>query len=194
MIIMDKVCEYILKNLDKTLRFNPEDRGTLIGVPMPYNVPCMKQTFNELYYWDTYFLNKGLIAAGNVEQAKNNCLDVKFLIDKFGYMPNGNRTFFLEDSAFYGCSSLKAAVLPISVKSIGSSSFEGCSSMDKVEIFGKLRVLGSSAFSGCRALTDISFDAENGFTVSDYAFFGCQSLQSFKLPDGTERIGEHAFV
>lgn len=95
MIIMDKVCEYILKNLDKTLRFNPEDRGTLIGVPMPYNVPCMKQTFNELYYWDTYFLNKGLIAAGNVEQAKNNCLDVKFLIDKFGYMPNGNRTFFL---------------------------------------------------------------------------------------------------
>lgn len=105
----------------------------------------------------------------------------------------GKLLMTIEDSAFNGCSSLKAAVLPISVKSIGSSSFEGCSSMDKVEIFGKLRVLGSSAFSGCRSLTDISFDAENGFTVSDYAFFGCQSLQSLKLPDGTERIGEHAF-
>ena len=49
----------------------------------------------EMYYWDTYFTNAGLIASGNVEQAKNNADNVRFLINKYGFMPNGNRTFYL---------------------------------------------------------------------------------------------------
>ena len=92
---MDAVMKYISGNIDKTLRFNERDDETLIGVPKPYNVPCVKDSFNELYYWDTYFLNKGLIALGKVGQAKNNCLNIKYLIDRFGYMPNGNRTCFI---------------------------------------------------------------------------------------------------
>ncbi len=92
------VTDYIKENISKTLRFNVEDNGTLIGLPFPYTVPCVKDTFNELYYWDTYFLNKGLMLIGMVEQAKNNCLNMFYLVEKFGYMPNGNRIGFIGGS------------------------------------------------------------------------------------------------
>lgn len=93
-----KVQDYIREKLPLTLRENKKDEDTLIGLPYPYTVPCADGIFNELYYWDTYFTNKALFAVGNIEQAKNNVLDILYLIEKFGYMPNGNRTFFLKRS------------------------------------------------------------------------------------------------
>lgn len=92
------VTEYIQQKLPKTLRKHQTDEDTLIGLPYPYTVPCAENCFNELYYWDTYFTNKALFALGNAEQAKNNVLNILYLIEKFGYMPNGNRTFYLKRS------------------------------------------------------------------------------------------------
>lgn len=89
---------YIREKLPLTLRENTEDNDTLIGLPYPYTVPCADGIFNELYYWDTYFTNKALFAVGNTEQAKNNVSDILYLIEKFGYMPNGNRTYYLKRS------------------------------------------------------------------------------------------------
>lgn len=90
--------EYIKKNLPRTFREHKTDEDTLIGLPYPYTVPCAENYFNELYYWDTYFTNKALFAIGNAEQAKNNVMNILYLIEKFGYMPNGNRTFYLKRS------------------------------------------------------------------------------------------------
>lgn len=92
------VLTYIREKLPLTLRKNEKDDDTLIGLPYPYTVPCTDGIFNELYYWDTYFTNKALFAVGNIEQAKNNVLDILYLIGKFGYMPNGNRTYYLKRS------------------------------------------------------------------------------------------------
>lgn len=92
------VKEYINANIRKTVRVNERTEGTLIGLPYPYVVPSMKDCFNELYYWDTYFTNKGLILLGLVDYARNNVLNILYLIEKYGYMPNGNRTFFLKRS------------------------------------------------------------------------------------------------
>ena len=92
------VQDYIHEKMPLTLRQNVKDDGTLIGLPHPYTVPCADGTFNELYYWDTYFTNKALFALGQAEQAKNNIKDILYLIDRFGYMPNGNRTGFLRRS------------------------------------------------------------------------------------------------
>ncbi len=92
------VREYIKENMSRTLRQNVQDYDTLIGLPYPYTVPCAEHCFNELYYWDTYFTNKALFAIGLAEQAKNNIKNILYLIDRFGYMPNGNRTFFLKRS------------------------------------------------------------------------------------------------
>ena len=92
------VREYIIKTFPKTLRNNTKDEGTLIGLPHPYTVPCAESYFNELFYWDTYFTNKALILLGDVAQAKNNVMDIAALIERFGYMPNGSRTYFLKRS------------------------------------------------------------------------------------------------
>lgn len=92
---MSAVSEFIANNFNDTIRYKLEDEGNLIGLPYPYTTPCANEGFTEMYYWDTYFTNAGLIAEGNVRQAKNNADNVRFLIHKYGFMPNGNRTFYL---------------------------------------------------------------------------------------------------
>ncbi len=90
--------KYITENFPKTVRYNPEGNGTLMGLPKPYNVPSISDHFQEMYYWDTYFLNRGLIISGLTEQAKNNVENMFYLINQHGFMPNGNRTFYLHNS------------------------------------------------------------------------------------------------
>lgn len=90
--------EFISKNFDKCVRVNKDDDGTLIGMPYPYTVPCVSGMFQEMYYWDTYFTNIGLILCGKAEQAKHNTDNMLYLVNRFGFMPNGNRTFYLRSS------------------------------------------------------------------------------------------------
>ncbi len=92
------VSDYIAAGWDKTVRTQTEDKDSLIGVPKPYTVPCMAGTFQEMYYWDTYFTNIGLLLSGRVEQAKNNCENMAFLIERFGFMPNGNRWWYVQNT------------------------------------------------------------------------------------------------
>ncbi|MBR4061065.1 MAG: hypothetical protein IKK03_14655 [Lachnospiraceae bacterium] len=93
-----KLIEYIKNNWEATLRYHPEDEDTLIGLPKPYTVPSIRNKFQELYYWDTYFTNVGLILSGRVEYAKNNIENIAYLIERYGYMLNGNRTYYLNRS------------------------------------------------------------------------------------------------
>ena len=95
---MNKVKQFIYENWDGTLRSEPKDRESLIGLPYPYTVPSIKDYFNELYYWDTYFTNVGLILSNKPEYAKNNTSNIAYLINRYGYMPNGNRLQFLNRS------------------------------------------------------------------------------------------------
>ena len=90
--------EFILDNWDKVIRENKEDKDTLIGLPYPYTVPCISGMFQEMYYWDTYFTNVGLILSGRIDQAKNNVDNMSYLISRYGFMPNGNRTRYLNNS------------------------------------------------------------------------------------------------
>ena len=92
------VKDYIDENFKKTIRNNREDEDTLLGLPYPYTVPCPDDMFVEMYYWDTYFTNLGLIADGNVELAKNNIDNMLYMVEKYGFMPNGNRTYYLTRS------------------------------------------------------------------------------------------------
>ena len=63
----EKVKQYIIDNFDKTVRLNQEDKDSIIGLPYKYTVPCIKGMFNEMYYWDTYFTNKGLLLSNKVQ-------------------------------------------------------------------------------------------------------------------------------
>lgn len=94
----DSVKKYIIENWDKTIRTNTEDKGTLLGVPKPYTVPCIESAFQEMYYWDTYFTNVGLLLSGRTEQAINNVENMAYMIEKYGKMLNGTRTYYLNRS------------------------------------------------------------------------------------------------
>ena len=90
-----EVREFIGSNWVNTIRFHPSDSATLIGLPKPYTVPSISGKFQEMYYWDTYFTNVGLIIDGRIQQAINNVENMCYLVNRYGYMPNGNRIWFL---------------------------------------------------------------------------------------------------
>ncbi|MCE0499796.1 MAG: hypothetical protein LV481_17800 [Methylacidiphilales bacterium] len=93
-----KVKKFIFDHWYETVRTVPKDEGSLIGLPHPYTVPCCKGSFQELYYWDTYFTSVGLLADGQKDLAIGNTLNIMNLVERFGFMPNGNRTFYLNRS------------------------------------------------------------------------------------------------
>lgn len=84
------VHEYILLNLDKSKRVKSHASDEIV-LPYPYNSPCSEGIFDDFYYWDTYFINKGLLLNKNFTQVKNNLLNYCFLINKIGFVPNANR-------------------------------------------------------------------------------------------------------
>ena len=95
---MTKVEKFILENWENTIRTCKEDEGTLLALPKPFTIPTMRDKFQEMYYWDTYFANVGLILSGLLEQAKNNAENIAYMIEKYGFMANGNRTYYLTRS------------------------------------------------------------------------------------------------
>ena len=90
--------KFIRENWKNTIRVNTKDEGEHVGLPLPYTCPCASGAFQEMYYWDTYFTNVGLLLSDMTEQAKNNCRNMAYLIKKYGFMPNGNRTYYLNNS------------------------------------------------------------------------------------------------
>lgn len=61
------------------MRENKHDNGTLIGLPYKYTVPSA-ESLNELYYWDTFFTNIGLIEMGMEGLAKDNVDNILYLV------------------------------------------------------------------------------------------------------------------
>ncbi len=93
-----QLMEKIANDFENTVRYHPQDEGNLIGLPYKYTVPNVSGRFQELYYWDTYFANLGLLALGKIELAKSNVNNFLYIVERFGFIPNGSRTFFLNRS------------------------------------------------------------------------------------------------
>ncbi len=91
------VRQYIRNSWDKSLRTKGH-RADGITLPYSYNSPCAEGIFDEFYYWDTCFINKGLIADGKYEDALHNALNMAFLIQRYGFMPNAAVTGMLNRS------------------------------------------------------------------------------------------------
>ena len=68
--------------------------GSLIPLPHPYIVPGGR--FGEIYYWDSYFTMLGLeVSDSSSHMIKHMVDNFSFLIDSVGFIPNGNRTYYL---------------------------------------------------------------------------------------------------
>ena len=92
------VNEYIEKNLPLTVRECKTDDYPFFALPKPYNVPCAAGAFQEMYYWDTYFTNIGHLIDGKVGCAKDNTDNLIAMAERFGFVLNGNRVEFLNNS------------------------------------------------------------------------------------------------
>jgi alpha,alpha-trehalase len=74
----------------------PPAYSSLLYVPKPYVVPG--GAFQEFYYWDSYFTMLGLIPDGHEDLARDLVDDFSYLIETYGHIPNGARTFYLSRS------------------------------------------------------------------------------------------------
>jgi alpha,alpha-trehalase len=77
-------------------RMPKADGGTLIPLRKPYVVPGGR--FREVYYWDSYFTMLGLAQSGKDTLIENMIVNFAQLIQDFGHIPNGNRSYYLSRS------------------------------------------------------------------------------------------------
>jgi alpha,alpha-trehalase len=74
----------------------PVPYSSLLPLPRPYVVPGGR--FREMYYWDSYFTMLGLQQAGRTATVRDMVADFASLIDRYGHIPNGTRTYYLTRS------------------------------------------------------------------------------------------------
>jgi alpha,alpha-trehalase len=65
----------------------------LLYLPRPYVVPGGR--FNEMYGWDSYFIVRGLLRAGEVALARDMVDDAVYEVVNFGKVLNANRSYYL---------------------------------------------------------------------------------------------------
>jgi alpha,alpha-trehalase len=70
--------------------------GSLLTLPLPYVVPGGR--FREIYYWDSYFTMLGLEQSGRHDLVQDMVGDFAYLIDTYGHVPNGTRSYYLSRS------------------------------------------------------------------------------------------------
>jgi len=72
------------------------DPPGLLYLPLPYVVPGGR--FNEMYGWDSYFVERGLLRDGMVTEARNMVDDFLYEIRNYGKILNANRSYYLTRS------------------------------------------------------------------------------------------------
>ena len=92
------MAEHIINHWDYLTREADEKEAfsTLIPLPNDYIVPGGR--FREIYYWDSYFTMHGLAASGRMGLVESMLDNFAYLIDELGFIPNGNRTYYLSRS------------------------------------------------------------------------------------------------
>jgi alpha,alpha-trehalase len=89
--------EYIAGYWTKLTRFHPKDDDTLLGLPNPYLVPSYVENagfdYNELYYWDSYFMVQGMLDEQHRDLVVGILEDLLSLFLRLKVIPNASRTF-----------------------------------------------------------------------------------------------------
>ncbi|MGE0490161.1 MAG: trehalase family glycosidase [Vulcanimicrobiota bacterium] len=101
----DQVKQRLARELDpeklarielRPLPEGPLEVHGLLYLPHPYVVPGGR--FNEMYGWDSYFINLGLLRAGRIEQARQMVDNHLYQVRYYGQVLNANRTYYLQRS------------------------------------------------------------------------------------------------
>ncbi len=88
-----------IRQLWSVLKRNPDtvvNGSSLLSLPYSYIVPGGR--FREIYYWDSYFTMLGLQESGEYQTMENMISNFAYMLDTYGHIPNGNRTYYLSRS------------------------------------------------------------------------------------------------
>ncbi|XP_069080887.1 trehalase isoform X1 [Pleurodeles waltl] len=83
------------RKIKEEVKTNPE-RHSQIYVPNPVVVPGGR--FREFYYWDSYWVINGLLLSEMPNTAKGMIENFLDLVDRYGFVPNGGRVYYLRRS------------------------------------------------------------------------------------------------
>lgn len=97
----------------------------------------------------------------------------------------------IENSAFYGCKSLRTLEIPESVEKLGRWIVEECDYLETVTLHNGLTTLSESTFYGC-GITSIHIPT-TVTVIPNYCFENCQNMERIYLHDGITSIGQSAF-
>ncbi len=92
------VLSHIESKWDALIRSNPDEHGTLIGLPFRYVVPSDGAMFQEMYYWDSFFTSLGLVNTKYENLVVETADNFAYLLGRFGLIPNASRYYFLSRS------------------------------------------------------------------------------------------------
>jgi len=94
--------DYIHAYWHKVERFHPKDDENLVGLPKPFLVPSFEEghefDYNELYYWDSYFMIQGMLDAEHKELVLGILDNLVFLFKRFKIIPNASRLYLTSRS------------------------------------------------------------------------------------------------
>jgi len=89
--------QYIKNYWPKLTRHFPKDDDSLIGLPNPYLVPAHEgghdYDFDELYYWDSYFMVQGMLDQDHKDLVVGILENLLDLQKRFKIIPNASRTY-----------------------------------------------------------------------------------------------------
>jgi alpha,alpha-trehalase len=89
--------QYIAEYWPKLVRSEPKDNESLVGLPYPYLVPSYAEghefDYDELFYWDSYFMAQGLLDAEHKELLIGVLEDFFSMLKRFKIIPNSSRIY-----------------------------------------------------------------------------------------------------
>ncbi|KAK8963496.1 putative trehalase [Platanthera guangdongensis] len=75
---------------------NRPERHTLLPLPEPMIIPGSR--FREIYYWDSYWIIRGLLVSKMYDAAKEIVNNLTWLVDTYGHVLNGARAYYVNRS------------------------------------------------------------------------------------------------
>lgn len=83
--------KFLGRKIKDDVRENPE-LYSIIYVPNPVIVPGGR--FREFYYWDSYWIIKGLLLCEMTDTARGMVENFLHIVDVYGHIPNGGRIYY----------------------------------------------------------------------------------------------------
>lgn len=91
--------EYLMKAWDVLIRSSLSACHQITTlIPLPETYVVAGERFREMYYWDTYFSMLGLSLSDKCNLVEDILQNFIYLIDLYGFIPNGNRSYYLTRS------------------------------------------------------------------------------------------------